>query len=145
MERVGENHVAEHSVGPIIRDIERGIELQIEGEVPGEPECRSVTRPALKIHLSAERFVEVVGITENRFIPKPGVDEADDEFVVLLIIPRLDVRLRIDPLLRRPIYEANREEVRLFPKQAYFCRKDEFLGIESFEYRNLAPRSQSEL
>jgi hypothetical protein len=108
MKSVGENNVAEHLVRFVIRDVESGIHLEVRGNVPSYAERGGVLPAALEIHLHSEFLVEIVGITEDRFVLRTGMDGADDHLVVLGVVTGFQVGLGIDMAARGPVDEPDR-------------------------------------
>src|SRR5207244_387455 len=112
MKRVSENNVAHDAAWIVIAEINRGIELEIARQVAGKTDRGGIFASALPIDLEPPGFVEIVGVTENRFVFVTGMDRADDEFVVLQIISGFDVGLWIDIQMWRPIHESDRQKIR---------------------------------
>src|SRR5437762_7996346 len=104
MKGVGEDNISHQSIRVIIREIERGINLKVRRDVPSESNRRGILPPALKIDLDAPLLIKIVSVTQNRFVFVTGVNGADDDFVMLGVVTRLDIRLRIDIQMRRPIH-----------------------------------------
>ena len=92
-----------------------------------------------KIDLDAPLFVKVISVTENRFVLVPGVNGANDEFLVLGVITGFDVRLWIDIQVRRPIHESNRKQVWFFGEKPNFCPENPIVGLKPAEYRHFRP------
>src|SRR6266566_3545376 len=115
MKSVCEDYVTEQIVLRTIVDVESGIELEVWCDVACETDCRRVFRAALEIDLHAPPLIEVVGIAEDCFIFVAGMNGSGDHLVMLGVIASFDKRLRIFIQMWRPIYEPNRNEIRLFP------------------------------
>src|SRR5947207_8996209 len=105
MKGVGEDNISHQSIWVIIGEIDRGINLKVRRDVPSESNRRGILPAALKIDLDAPLLIKIVSVTQNRFVFVTGVNGADDDFVMLGVVTRLDIRLRIDIQMRRPIHE----------------------------------------
>ena len=83
MEGVSEDNVSHHATRVVVAEINRGIELEITRQVAGKTNRGGIFAPALPIDLDPPGFVEIVGVTEDRFVFVSGMNRAGDEFVVL--------------------------------------------------------------
>src|SRR2546421_2479722 len=88
---IGKHDVTEQFVRAVVCDVEGGVHLEIRRHVPGEPDGRRVTASTLKVDLGAERFIKVVGVTENDFVAITGMDGAHDEFLLLGVITGFEI------------------------------------------------------
>ena len=95
MSGVGEDYVASQLVPWSIINVKGRIGLEIAGDVAGEADGDGILGTALPIHLGAPGLIEIVSVTEDRFILVTGVDGAGDELVVLGIVSRFEERLRV--------------------------------------------------
>ena len=64
--------------------------------------------------LALATLIEVVGITEDRFVLVPAMNGPAEHFVMLRAVASFDERLRINIQVRRPIHEPNGKKKRLF-------------------------------
>src|SRR5207302_9422821 len=87
MESVGEDNISHQSIRVIIGEIDRGINLKVRRDVPGESNRRGILPAALEIDLDAPLLIKIVGVTKNRFVFVTGVDGTDNELVMLGVIP----------------------------------------------------------
>lgn len=115
MKCVAEDDVTENIVRFVVRDVKRGVHLEIRRDVPRESDRGRVARARLEIDLGAPGFVEVVGVTENGLVPIASVNGASEEFLVRVTITRFDVGLRVDVTVGRPVDEADRQQIRFLP------------------------------
>jgi hypothetical protein len=92
----------------------------------------------LPIDWEAPCFVEIVGITEDRFAAEIDLRKAGDEFVLLGVITGFDEGLRIDVAVRRPINESGREQIRLFLNQRELGPENQLVRPETFEDSDLS-------
>ena len=129
----------------VIGEIERGINLKVGSDVPGESNRRGVLPAALEIDLDAPLLIKIVSVTENRFVFVTGVDGADDHFVMLSVVTCFDVRLRVDTQTRRPIHEADRKQIRFFCEETKLSRENFVIRFETLEHRYFRPFSQTKL
>src|SRR5205085_11016110 len=109
MKGVAENNVAENVVRFIVRDVKRGIHLKVRRDVPSDSDRGRVARAALEIDLGAPGLIKVVGVTEDGSVPIADVNGADDKFLVRRVLTRLEVGLRVDVTVRRPVRKTNRQ------------------------------------
>ncbi len=84
-------------------------------------------------------FVEIVSPAEDGFVPRPGPNRADNEFVVFGIITRLDERLWINIAVRRPVDRPDGKQPWFALDQSKLGSEDYLIGFETFENRNLSP------
>ena len=99
----------------------------------------------MEIDLGAPGFVEIIGVTENRFVLIAGMNGAGDEFVVLRVVTGFDVGLRIDIEMRRPVHESNRKQIRFFRQQSELGPEDPVIRLESAKDGELGPVRQAHL
>ncbi len=130
MKSVCEDYITEQIVFRTIIDIKRGVELEVWCDVACETDCRRVFRPALEIDLQAPSLIEVIGITEDRFVFVAGMNSSDDDFLMLSVIASFDVWLRIDVQVRRPIDEPHGKKKRLFPQQSDLRPENPFVRLK---------------
>jgi hypothetical protein len=97
-----------------------------------------------EIDLHTPRFVEVIGVTEDRLVFICGMDCTDDDLVMLAVVTGLDEWLRIDIEVRRAIHKSNREQIRLFCEQSEFRAKNPLIRLEAAKHRDLGPLGQTE-
>ncbi len=64
--------------------------------------------------LQTPSLIEVVGITEDRFVFVARMNGSGDELVMLGVIADFYIRLRIYIQVWRPIHEAHRKKKRVF-------------------------------
>src|SRR6266566_8301164 len=107
MKSVGEDNISHQSIRMIVSEIERGINLKVRRDVPSESNRRGILPAALEIDLHPPLLIKIVGVTENRLVFVPGMNRTGDELVMLGVIPRFDIRLRIDMTARGPIGESD--------------------------------------
>src|ERR1700730_8666942 len=131
MKGVGEDNISHQSIRVIIGEIERGINLEVRRDVPGESNRRRILPAALEINLHAPLLIEIVSVTENRFVFVTGMDRTAEDFMMLGAVARFDVRLRIGVQMRRPIHEADRKKIRFLCQQSEFCRENPIVGLEA--------------
>lgn len=143
MERVSKDDITEDVVRAVVGNVNGGIKLKVARQIASEPESRGIPRAALEIDLNAPGFVEIVGVAEDYFIAVIDVSCADDELVVLGVIAGLNIRLRIDTAVRRPIDEADREEKRFLLNQANFRSENQFVRLKAFENGDFRPFGQA--
>src|SRR6266481_5040205 len=145
MKGAGEDNISHQSTRVIISEIERGINLKVGRDVPSESNRRRILPPALEIDLHPPLLIKIVSVTENRFVFVTGVDGADNNFVMLSVVARFDIRLRVDVQMRRPIHEANRKEIRFLLQQSEFGRENPIVRIETAKHRCFPPFCQTHL
>src|SRR5438874_8481470 len=114
MKSVGEDNISHQSIRMIISEIERGINLKVRRDVPGETNRRGILPAALEIDLHPPLLIKIVGVTENHFVFVTSMNRSDDDFLMFGVIARFDIRLRIDITAWRPIDEPDRQQIRLF-------------------------------
>src|SRR6266498_960980 len=107
---VRENHVTENLMRAVVGHVDRGIDLEIFRDVPGEANCNRITRTALPINLHPPGVVEIVGVTEDCFVAITHVGGAADDLVMLAVVTSYRKRLRVGVEMRRPINKANRQQ-----------------------------------
>src|SRR5213078_3573646 len=135
MKGVGEHDISHQSIWVIIGEIDRGINLKVRRDVPSESNRRGILPAALKIDLDAPLLIKIVSVTQNRFVFVTGVNGADDDFVMLGVVTRVDIRLRIDIQMRRPIHEADRKEIGFRSQQSEFCPENPIIRLEAAKDR----------
>src|SRR5215471_1600263 len=144
MKCVSENYVAHEIVTRTIVNVQRGIKLKIWCDVAGKSDRRCIFGAALPIDLQPPSLIEIVRVTEDRFVLGARVNKAGADFVMLSPISSFDERLGIYIEVWRPIYESNRKEIGLFPQQPDLRTEDPFVGLKSTKHRHFAPIGQAQ-
>src|SRR5881296_2008542 len=73
MKGVGEDNISHQSIRVIIGEIDRGINLKVRRDVPGESNRRGILPPALEIDLHPPLLIKIISVTENRFVFVTGM------------------------------------------------------------------------
>ena len=98
-----------------------------------KPMVDEFSAPLWKSTWTRQVLIEVVGVTENRFVLVAGVNGANDEFLVLGVITGFDVRLWIDIEVRRPVHESNRNRYGSFVSKPNFGAENPVIRLETRE------------
>src|ERR1051326_9057665 len=115
MKCIRENDVPHEGMIRTVANVKRGIELEIRCGVAGEADGRCVFGAALPIDLHPPSLVEIIRVAQDRFVFVGGMNKTSAHLIMFSPISSFDEWLRIDIQMRRPVYEANRKEIRLFP------------------------------